>query len=372
MPVYKTSQPTKDKRQYFFKISYTDPLGTARQYKSKLYKTKKEAEKAEAVFRLSNEQKPKVEYTFNLVAIPFLEEKKTRLKPQSYDRVEIMLKHMLETLGDVPVSELTVNQYSTALKNLDEYTFHGRKLAPQYKNKVVANFKQLIAFANKRYDVFTNIPTKFDAYKKEDSIEEMRFITLEEFNQFIAVVDDPIYHALFTFLFFMGSRIGEANALTWNDVDFENNTVRINKTVSTKVKDKNGNYLVTSPKTKSSIRTLPLPQIVSKELLNLHEHQYKPAGYEAEMYVFGIYTPIPESTLQTVKNNYFKKAGLQPIRIHDFRHSCASFLVNNGATVLLVSKWLGHANPTMTLKIYSHLWQSELAQIVDAINMKTE
>lgn len=371
MPVYKSNKPTKDGKSYYFRVRFKDPFGNNKQFNSKKYKTKKEAEKAEAIFRLSNEQTPKSEYTFNFVAKPFLEEKKIRLKKQSYDRCETMLNHMLFTLGDVKITDLTVRQYQAAMKHLDEYTFNGKHLAPQYKNKILANFKQLIAFANKRYDCNTNIPNKFDAYKREDAIEEMHFITLQQFNQLIAVTDDPVYKALFTFLFFMGARIGEANALTWEDIDFDNKTVRINKTVSTKIRDANGNYLITSPKTKSSIRTLPLPEIVSKELLSLYGLVSRSYGFSSSWLVFGGLESLPESTIQKYKNKYFQLANLEQIRIHDFRHSCASYLINNGATVLLVSKWLGHANPNMTLKIYSHLWQSELLQIVDNINKTT-
>ena len=369
MPVYKSQESTKDGKSYYFKLSYLDAFGKRKQYKSKKFKTKKEAEKAEAVFRLSEEQKPKAEYSFNLIAKPFLEEKKARLKPQSYNRCEVMLNHMLATIGDVPVTDLTVQQYQIALKKLDSFTFHGKPLAPQYKNKIIANFKQLVAFANKRYDLYTNVPDKFDPYKKEDVIEEMHFITLDQFNQLATVIDDPCHKALFTFLFFMGTRIGEANALTWNDI--ADGSVKINKTVSTKVRDANGNYLVTTPKTKSSNRILPLPEIVSKALNTWYDTVSRSYGFSPSWFVFGGLAPIPESSLQKIKSKYFKMADLPEIRIHDFRHSCASYLINNGASVLLVSKWLGHANPTMTLKIYSHLWQSELFQIVDTINKQT-
>lgn len=369
MPVYKSDTPTKSGNAYYFRVHYKDAFGINKQYTSKKYKTKKEAEKAEAVFRLSEEQKPKVDYTFNLIAKPFLEEKKARLKKHSYDRCETMLNHMLATLGDVKVSDLTVQQYQAALKYLDEYNFNGKTLAPQYKNKILANFKQLIAFANKRYDIYTNIPNKFDPYAKEDKIEEMHFITLDQFNQLAAVIDDPCHKALFTFLFFMGTRIGEANALTWNDI--ADGSVKINKTVSTKSRDAEGNYLLTTPKTKSSNRTLPLPEIVSKALNAWYDKVSRAYGFSPSWFVFGGLTPIPESSLQKIKQRYFEKANLPQIRIHDFRHSCASYLINNGATVLLVSKWLGHANPTMTLKVYSHLWQSELFQIVDTINNQT-
>ena len=111
-----------------------------------------------------------------------------------------------------------------------------------------------------------------------------------------------------------------------------------------------------------------MPQIVSDALLTLsnmfaYDIQEKPSYF-----VFGGYRPIPESSIQGRKNYFFKKAGLAPIRLHDFRHSCASFLINHGTTPVLVSKWLGHANISMTLNVYSHLWPNALEDIVKVIN----
>ena len=56
-------------------------------------------------------------------------------------------------------------------------------------------------------------------------------------------------------------------------------------------------------------------------------------------------------------------AGVKQIRIHDFRHSCASLLINKGASIQLVSKYLGHSNINITLATYTHLYQSELEDI---------
>lgn len=72
------------------------------------------------------------------------------------------------------------------------------------------------------------------------------------------MVDDELYRAFFTTLYFSGARKGELLALTWADVDFENNLIDINKTEY--------NRIVTTPKTKSSIRINPMPQKVMELL----------------------------------------------------------------------------------------------------------
>ncbi len=61
-------------------------------------------------------------------------------------------------------------------------------------------------------------------------------------------------------------------------------------------------------------------------------------------------------------------ANVKQIRIHDFRHSCASLLINQGASIALVSKYLGHSNITITLNTYTHMFQSELENISNKLN----
>ena len=62
------------------------------------------------------------------------------------------------------------------------------------------------------------------------------------------------------------------------------------------------------------------------------------------------------------------KAGLKRIRIHDFRHSCASLLVNNGANITVIAKYLGHTKIEETLNTYTHLFNFALNEVVDLID----
>ena len=68
------------------------------------------------------------------------------------------------------------------------------------------------------------------------------------------------------------------------------------------------------------------------------------------------------------KGEIANKAGVKEIRLHDFRHSCASFLVNNGASVTMVSKYLGHSNSSETLNTYSHLFNTTSSEVINTIN----
>lgn len=366
MPVYKDKQKTKDGRQFYYTIHYVDQYYMPHRIKSKRYLTKKEAEKAEAKKLLELDKLPTETMTFNQAAIAFCEEKKKRVKPGSYKAFENALNHALLIIGDVQIDKLTNKQYEAFLSHLDNFKRNGRLITNKSKKRSVTALNQLLDFTNKRYNLTTSVPSRYDSYKVEP-VKEMKYMTAEQFDKFIANVDDVVYRALFTTLFYMGLRIGEANGLQWKHIT---EYLTVKQTVNTKMRDNAGNYLITSPKTASSVRSLPLPQIVSRSLNELHEYYANWDEFNAEWFVFGGIKPIAESTIQKAKNKYFKLADLDEIRLHDFRHSCASFLINNGASPLLVSKWLGHSSVTMTLNRYSHLYKSELLEIVKEIDKK--
>ena len=68
------------------------------------------------------------------------------------------------------------------------------------------------------------------------------------------------------------------------------------------------------------------------------------------------------------KNKDCKLAEVKQIRIHDFRHSCASLLINSGATINVVAKYLGHTKIDETLNTYSHLFKNQLNEIINIID----
>lgn len=98
--------------------------------------------------------------------------------------------------------------------------------------------------------------------------------------------------------------------------------------------------------------------------------------YRDTWFVFGDKNPIGTHKMNNWKNAYCKKASIKQIRLHDFRHTCASLLVNKGANVQVVAKYLGHTKVEETLKTYSHLFTSTLDEVVAVIdnldNNKTE
>lgn len=96
--------------------------------------------------------------------------------------------------------------------------------------------------------------------------------------------------------------------------------------------------------------------------------QKKHYGFNDDWYLFGDTDPITNGKLRHRKNKNCELAEVKQIRIHDFRHSCASLLINSGATINVVAKYLGHTKIDETLNTYSHLFKNQMNEIVNIID----
>ncbi len=170
-----------------------------------------------------------------------------------------------------------------------------------------------------------------------------------------------MYKTIFETLYYCGLRRDELRSLTWKDIDFKNQYLSVNKNIVATKDDENKTYMVTTPKTKSSIRNITIPKI-------LYEVSKKHYGFNDNWYLFDDTNPITNGKLRCRKNKNCKLSEVIQIRIHDFRHSCTSLLINSGATINVVAKYLGHTKIDETLNTYSHLFKNQLNEIINIID----
>lgn len=125
------------------------------------------------------------------------------------------------------------------------------------------------------------------------------------------------------------------------------------------------------PKTRDSYLTIPMCDSLYNDLMKLHDKVKDFKRYNDNFFVFGrsqgmeLYCP---SAIRTRCNKLSKMPRLKHIRIHDFRHSCSSLLINSGASVTMVAKYLGHTKIDITLNTYLHMFQSALDDVINIIN----
>lgn len=362
MPVYKTkTEKTKDNKIWYFKCNYRDIYGNIKQKKSKKFSTKEEATKEEAKFLINVGKEMSGNITFDRIYEEYMANRSNTVRPQSLSRKKILYNHIKQYLGSTVISNLTIKQYE-----LFKHNINSKNLSTEYKNTIHKFVITLINFSDSHYNVYSKVPTVVGGF--HDPLEkkkEMLFFTQDEFNTFISAVDDIIWRTFFEILFYCGLRQGELQALNWDDIDFNIGTINVNKTLTTKIKGEK--WSIFPPKTKSSYRVLPMVNQLKNDLKLVYNTYSDLEGFNKSWFVFGGIRPIPESTIHARKNNYCKKANVKQIRIHDFRHSCASLLISKNADPVLVAKYLGHSDISMTLNRYSHMYKSKLDEIIKLI-----
>ncbi len=300
------------------------------------------------------EKKSKI--TFEDISIEFMEDKKKKVKIQSLIKDINLNKYILNYLGKIAINDLNVSTYKQFKNELDN-----KNLSTVYKNKIHNQVISLIKYANKIYGINNQVPQICDKFYNPNEIKkEMKFFTLDEFKVFLSVIDDEKWKLFFEILFYCGLRQGELQAITWNDINFKKSTISITKTLTTKIKGEK--WTISAPKTKNSIRELPINQNISNKLKALKEKQKMMVEFNDNWFAMGNFEPIKENNIQNHKNKYCDLAGIKRIRIHDFRHSCASFLLNNRADIITVSKYLGHASISFTLDTYTHFIKINLTK----------
>lgn len=324
-------------KKWFFYGKHSD----GKQYKRRGFSTKKEASIAEMKYLDGyNADDTGDGMTFSELATEYLQWYEKRRKASSYLKISSIINiHLVPHFGKMKIENIRprdVVKYQDLI--IDKHK-------PSHVKKIHTTLAATLKHAVKQEYLTTNAATVAGNVELEED-KHINYWTLDEFKQFIAVVDDPVYHALFMTLYYSGMRKGELLALTWGDIDFDNNKINVDKTYY------NGN--VTTTKTIASRRVIVMPNHVMRLLSKL-----KTSHVKMTYVVFGeFHDCISTSTLDRRYDKYIENSGVKRIRLHDFRHSHASYLINKGIIISVVAARLGHSDPATTLNVYSHLYPS--------------
>ena len=148
----------------------------------------------------------------------------------------------------------------------------------------------------------------------------------------------------------------------------------INKQVQS-IDNYSSSYFVCDLKTTSSYRKLPICDTLFNELKRYYDSISQFRNFTDDFYCFGEFSgiiPLSYPKVRRRKKAIAKASNVREIRLHDFRHSCASLLINSGANVTLVSHYMGHASITETLNTYSHMFKSDLENISGLLDKITK
>ena len=232
----------------------------------------------------------------------------------------------------------------------------GKGFAQTYLKTINNQMTAVFNYAVKYYGLASNPAMAAGSMGRRDA-EEMKFWTLDEFDQFIAGAEqEPTIRVAFNILFWTGMREGELLALTMNDVDFERSGIHIRRSYTRL----NGDDLLQDPKTPKSRRFIPCPDFLMDMIREYVGRLYE---YDPDDRIF----PFTKSWLNDQLKRCCARTGVKPIRVHDLRHSHASMLVDSGADPLLIAERLGHEKVTTTLVTYSHLYPDKGRMLAGAL-----
>ena len=331
-------------KTWFVQFRYKDWQNNSRHTTKRGFKTKKDALNYEQEFKAKSANR--VDVTISVLIKNYLEDKKIHVKESTYiSASQTMLNHVEPYLGKLKLHDLTpmiLRKWQNEIIKLN--------LEPTTTMKIHRHCSSLFNFAVKFYGLAKNPLRLIGSIGKKES--SMNFWEFEEFNKFIETVYNNKYRVIFSLLFFSGMRIGELLALNIGDLDFKNNKITINKNKMFP------SGKITTTKTPYSIRTIEMPTLLMQEV-----KEYIKSSKIVSNPIFQI---TPSALLQALRK-YARCAGVKVIRIHDLRHSHASFLIHKGVPITAISRRLGHKSPKLTLDVYSHMYKESGEQIFNIL-----
>ncbi len=361
-----------------YRVYYKDKRsGKAKEITKRGFATKKEAQlaagKVEAEIEYYGFVEEGKETVNSYMERWFKLYKEPHLKQSSIDlQKRVIERNIIPRWGNYYLKDITRNEYREWLLELLEHYSEGTI------RRIHSIFNSALNDAAHEYKVIRDNPlARMKIPKKKLTFEEeqekkVKFFTVEELDRFLVATRSKVKNAkykdsderyvMFYLISRTGLRIGECLALTWDDINFEEKTLTVNKTV--RYRDYEAEADVTLPKTKSSIRTIELSAAVLKTL------ELYAANQKSMYMMYPSSRPGRKKRLvfhnwdgnhwrASVVREHFKeickRANVPVLSPHALRHTHAVHLLEAGANIKYVSERLGHATINETSNTYLHI-----------------
>lgn len=331
------------------------------------FNTKKEANNylRKAILDLENSKylvvKKEKKNTYQKAYEEWLEIYRNNVKESTLHKTMVIFRdHILPKFGKYKIDLISINSLQK-----QAYEWHSK-----YKNyKKIINYTfAVFNYAFRMGYISSNPKDKFIMPKKvqEQQDEDLKYYTREELITLFKYLEKDATNEWFTFfrlLAYTGIRKGECLALTWNDIDFKNNTLTVNKTISVGLNNK---QIIQDPKSFNSFRTISIDtntMTILKKWKTEQASMLLKFGHNSmnkNQLLFSTASRNKMYTLskpRTILKKVCDKNNFKFIHIHGFRHTHASLLFESGVTMESVKERLGHSDIQTTVNIYTHITQ---------------
>lgn len=293
------------------------------------------------------------ETTFSYVLYKWFESKKIKLKGSTQIKyLNLIEKHICPALGRLQISKINSITINTFLEEkIKNGSVKGSsELSASYVKTMAIIIESVIKYA---VDEGLCVPLKSPIYKpaimdkepivfsKEEEISLMNLLSQDRSNVSIAIMLSLM----------AGLRLGEICALTWNDIDFLNDIIHVRHTISRVIdetKTKKTTLIITSPKTNSSLRNVPMTRKLKEVLLDAYRLK------KSEFVVSNSPMFVDTRTIDYQYRKLLNKNNLKIYNFHSLRHTFATRCAQSGMDAKTISQLLGHSSVTTTLNVYVH------------------
>lgn len=296
-------------------------------------------------------EKPNNVSNFSDLAHEWLLYKSGLIKESTYNKYTFLLeKYIMPEFSTMSISEISTDSVN---KNMHQiYENHKNDFSYNYFKTIFFVIKSIIMYGIKmKYFAPIDFTLKIsdDSSNKNINVlsktQEKNIVT--ELTQKKNPNNLGILLSLYT-----GMKLGEICALSVNDINIYDHTIVVSKTVQRlrSSEEKMSKLVVSTPKSKSTNRVIPLPDFLYKIILD-----YSIDLFEKDRYILtNSLTPYEPRTLQYAFERVVKKCGYSNLNFHCLRNTFATKCIAEGFDIKTLSEILGHTNASFTMEMYSH------------------
>ncbi|EZP77569.1 Prophage LambdaBa04, site-specific recombinase, phage integrase family protein [Parageobacillus genomosp. 1] len=352
-----------------------DPItGKRRQKTVSGFKTKKEAQAACAELIAKIEKEGYIEPA-RLTLAEFAEnvikgEIEPNYRPNTTHIYIQTLRLIKETIGHIELSKLNALHIQHFVKYLREKGLKNGTIKLH-----ISKLKRILRFATKWKLITYDLAAAIEMPKTTE--KNMKYWTFDECMKFLEKTKNEQYYLVFLLTIFTGLRRGEVLGIPIHNVDFENNTIKIDQQITVV----NGKARIEKVlKSESSHRVIDVPSDIMHQLKR-HIHEKKKLFFELGIqnkhnlvFTTSKGTPIYPGNVSARFRKLCKELGMKPIPFHGLRHSHATMLAEMKENVHAIAERLGHSSTTITNEMYIHLtnkMKSSLSEKLEAIYNET-
>lgn len=287
-------------------------------------------------------------YWFENVKIPNIKESTQYVLSSAWNR------YILPIIGEIPIQNIKPMHCLNVLNDMSNNGY-----AKGTIKRVRTTMHDFFECAVENHIIKTNPITK-NVKTGGKEPKEIRVLTIQEQRDFLTRTQNTANYNFFAFALQTGMRVGELLALTWNDIDFKNKTISVNKTISL---SKDGKQKINTPKTESGNRIIPLTveagKILDKQKTQISKLKIINIKFKDNVFLNKNGNISSKVSYNRILELYCEKYNVKKFSMHSLRHTYATRCIEAGLRPKTLQTILGHATLAITMNLYVHVTDEE-------------